>query len=150
MAILRDRPYVQFNFLVDLGDGVTEGPQAGFSEVSGLGMEVQLIEYRTGNSRENQVMKIPGLTKTHDVTLKRGVIGSLNLYQWIDQIRNGDVNAMRTVTLQLQNEDRTGIVQTWKLLRARIVKHTSGPFNAKGNDVAMEEIVLACERLEME
>lgn len=150
MAILRDRPYVQFNFLVDLGDGVTEGPQAGFSEVSGLGMEMQLIEYRTGNSRENQVMKIPGLTKTHDVTLKRGVIGSLNLYQWLDQIRNGDVNAMRTVTLQLQNEDRTGIVQTWKLLRARIIKHSSGPFNAKGNDVAMEEIVLACERLEME
>lgn len=150
MAILRDRPYVQFNFLVDLGDGVTDGPQAGFSEVSGLGMEVQLIEYRTGNSRENQVMKIPGLTKTSDITLKRGVVGSLNLYQWLDQIRNGDVHAMRTVTIQLQNEDRTGIVQTWKLLRARIVKHTSGPFNAKGNDVAMEEIVLACERLEME
>ena len=150
MAILRDRPYVQFNFLVDLGDGVTEGPQAGFSEVSGLGMEVQLIEYRTGNSRENQVMKIPGLTKTHDVTLKRGVIGSLNLYQWIDQIRNGDVNAMRTVTLQLQNEDRTGIVQTWKLLRARIVKHRSGPLNAGGHQVAIEEIVLACERIEME
>lgn len=150
MAILRDRPYVQFNFLVDLGDGVTEGPQAGFSEVSGLGMEVQLIEYRTGNSRENQVMKIPGLSRTHDVTLKRGVVGSLNLYQWLDQIRNGDVNAMRTVTIQLQNEDHTGIVQTWRLLRARIVKHVSGPFNAKGNDVAMEEIVLAYERLEME
>lgn len=150
MAILRDRPYVQFNFLVDLGDGVTEGPQAGFSDVSGLGMEVQMIEYRTGNSRENQVMKIPGLTKAHDVTLKRGVVGSLNLYQWLDQIRNGDVNAMRTVTIQLQNEDRTAVVQTWKLLRARIIKHTSGPFNAKGSDVAMEEMVLSFERLEME
>ncbi|MFT3957210.1 MAG: phage tail protein [Piscinibacter sp.] len=150
MATLRDRPYVQFNFLVDLGDGVSEGPQAGFSEVSGLGMEVQVIEYRTGNAKENQVMKITGLAKTHDVTLKRGLIGSLNLYQWIDQIRNGDVNAMRTVTIQLQNEDHTAVVQTWKLLRARIIKHTSGPFNARGNDVAMEEIVLACERLEME
>jgi len=150
MAILRDRPYTCFNFLVDLGDGVTDSPQAGFSEVSGLGMEVQLIEYRTGNSRENNVIKIPGLTKTSDVTLKRGVIGSLNLYQWLDQIRNGDVNAMRTVTIQLQNEDHTAIVQTWKLLRARIIKHTSGPFNAKGNDVAMEEMVLAYERLEME
>ncbi len=150
MAILRDRPYVQFNFLVDLGDGNTEGPHAGFSEVSGLGMEVQMIEYRTGNARENNVMKIPGLTKTSDVTLKRGLVGSLNLYQWLDQIRNGDVGAMRTVTLQLQNEDRTAVVQTWKLLRTRIVKHTSGPFNAKGNDVAMEEIVLSCERLEME
>ena len=54
------------------------------------------------------------------------------------------------VTVQLQNEDHTKIVQTWKLLRARIIKHTSGPFNAKGTDVAMEELVLAYERLEME
>lgn len=150
MATLRDRPYTCFNFLVDLGDGVSEGPQAGFAEISGLGLEVQMIEYRTGNSRENQVMKLPGLTKTGDVTLKRGLIGSLNLYQWLDQIRNGDVNAMRTVTIHLQNEDHTAVVQTWKLLRARIVKHTSGPFNAKANEVAIEEMVLAYERLEME
>ena len=150
MATLRDRPYTCFNFLVDLGDGVTEGPQAGFAEVSGLGLEVQLIEYRTGNARENQVMKISGLTKTGDVTLKRGLIGSLHLYQWLDQVRNGDPNAMRTVTIALQNEDHTAVVQTWKLLRTRIVKHTSGPLNAKGNDVAIEEIVLSCERLEIE
>ena len=150
MATLRDRPYTCFNFLVDLGDGVSEGPQAGFAEISGLGLEVQMIEYRTGNSKENQVMKLPGLTKTSDVTLKRGLIGSLNLYQWLDQIRNGDVNAMRTVTIHLQNEDHTAVVQTWKLLRTRIVKHTSGPLNAKGNDVAIEEVVLSCERLEVE
>jgi phage tail-like protein len=150
MATLRDRPYTCFNFLVDLGDGVSEGPQAGFAEISGLGLEVQMIEYRTGNSKENHVMKIPGLTKTSDVTLKRGLIGSLNLYQWLDQIRNGDPNAMRTVTIQLQNEDHTAVVQTWKLLRARIIKHTSGPLNAKGNDVAIEEVVLSCERMEIE
>ena len=84
------------------------------------------------------------------MTLKRGVIGSLDLYQWLDQIRNGDQNALRSVTVQLMNEDHSAVVQTWKLLRARIVKHTSGPFNAKGNDVAMEEIVLACERIELQ
>lgn len=150
MAILRDRPYVQFNFLVDLGDGVTDGPQAGFQELSGIGMEVTVSEYRTGNSKENGVMKITGMNKSTDVTMKRGVIGSLNLYQWLDQIRNGDQKAMRTVTIHLQNEDHTAVVQTWKLLRARIIKHTSGPFNAKGTDVAMEELVLAYERLEME
>ncbi|MBT9491873.1 phage tail protein [Roseateles sp. PN1] len=150
MAVLRERPYVQFNFLVDLGNGVTDGADAGFQEVSGVGMEVTVAEYRTGNSRENSVMKITGLNKATDVTMKRGVIGSLSLYQWLDQIRNGDQNALRTVTIQLQNEDHTQIVQTWKLLRARIIKHTSGPFNAKGTDVAMEELVLAYERLEME
>jgi phage tail-like protein len=150
MAILRDRPYVQFNFLVDLGDGVTDGAQAGFQEVSGIGMEVTVAEYRNGNHKENSVMKITGMNKSTDVTLKRGVIGSLNLYQWLDEIRNGNQNALRTVTVQLQNEDHTAVVQTWKLLRARIIKHTSGPMNAKGTDVAMEELVLAYERLEME
>ena len=150
MATFRDRPYVQFNFLVDLGDGVTEGPRAGFQEVSGIGMEVAVAEYRAGNSRENSVMKITGLGKYSDVTMKRGIVGSVDLYQWLDQIRNGDQKALRTVTVQLQNEEHTEIVQTWKLLRARIIKHTSGPFNAKGTDVAMEELVLAYERLEME
>jgi phage tail-like protein len=150
MATFRDRPYVQFNFLVDLGDGVTDGPLAGFQEVSGIGMEVTVSEYRPGNAKENSVMKIMGMNKSTDVTMKRGVIGSLNLYQWLDQIRNGDQNGLRTVTVQLQNEDHTDVVMTWKLLRARIIKCTFGPFNAKGTDVAMEELVLAYERLEME
>jgi phage tail-like protein len=150
MAELRDRPYVQFNFLVDLGAGNTEGVEAGFQECSNIGMEVTVAEYRNGNAKENSVRKITGLNKATDVTLKRGVIGSLNLYQWLNDIRNGNQNAERTVTIHLQNEDHTKIVQTWKLLRARIIKHVSGPLNAKGTDVAMEELTLAYERLEME
>src|SRR6185295_12359312 len=105
MAVLRERPDFQFNFLVDLGTGNTDGPEAGFQEVSGVGMEVTVSEYRPGNSKENSVMKITGLNKATDVTLKRGVIGSLSLYNWLHQIRNGDQGALRTVTLQLQNED---------------------------------------------
>jgi phage tail-like protein len=150
VAVFRHRPYVQFNFLVDLGTGNTDGPEAGFQEISNIGMEVTVAEYRTGNSKENSVQKITGLNKATDVTMKRGVIGSLNLYEWLNQIRNGDQNALRTVTIHLQNEDHTAVVQTWKLLRARIVKHISGPMNAKGTDVAMEELTLAYERLEME
>ena len=150
MATLRDRPYVQFNFLVDLGDGNTDGPQAGFQECSNIGMEVNVAEYRNGNEKENSVRKITGLNKATDVTLKRGVIGSLNLYQWLDEIRNGNQNALRNVVIHLQNEDHTAVVITWKLMRARIIKHVSGPMNAKGTDVAMEELTLAYERLEME
>jgi len=150
VAELRDRPYVQFNFLVDLGTGSTDGPEAGFQEVSGIGMEVTVAEYRNGNEKENSVRKITGLNKSTDVTMKRGVIGSLSLYSWLNQIRNGDQNALRNIVVQLQNEDHTKVVQTWKLLRARIIKHTSGPMNAKGTDVAMEELVIAYERLEME
>src|ERR1041384_4186444 len=150
MAVQRDRPYVQFNFLVDLGTGNSEGPDAGFQEVSGIGMEVTVAEYRNGNEKENSVRKITGLNKATDVTLKRGVIGSLSPYQWLKDIRNGDQNALRTITIQLQNEDHTAAVMTWKLLRARIIKHVSGPMNAKGTDVAMEELTISYERLEME
>jgi phage tail-like protein len=150
MAVLRERPYAQFNFLVDLGTGQTDGPEAGFQECSEIGMSVDVIEYRNGNEKENSVRKITGLNRVTDVTLKRGIIGSLNLYQWLNQIRNGDQGALRTVVIQLQNEDHTAVVQEWKLLRARIVKHVSGPFNAKGTDVAMEELTLAYERLELD
>ncbi len=150
MAIRRDRPYTEFNFLVDLGTGDTDGPEAGFQEISGLGQEVAVTEYRNGNSKENAVIKLTGLNRATDITLKRGIIGSLGLYNWLNDIRNGNQNALRTVTIMLQNEDHSATVQTWKLLRARITKHISGPFNAKGSDVAMEELVLTYERLELE
>jgi len=150
VAVVRERPYAQFNFLVDIGTGETEGPEAGFQECSGISMSVDVIEYRNGNERENNPRKLTGLTRVSDVTLKRGIIGSLGLYKWIDDIRNGNAAALRTVTIQMQNEDHTAVVMTWKLLRARIIKHTSGPFNAKGTDVAMEEITIAYERLELE
>jgi phage tail-like protein len=150
MAVLRDRPYAQFNFLVDLGTGQTDGPDAGFQECGAISMSVDVVEYRNGNEKENNPRKLTGLQRVSDVTLRRGIIGSLNLYQWLDQIRNGDAAGFRTVVIQLMNEDHTASVMTWKLLRARIIKHTSGPLNAKGTDVAMEEITLAYERLELE
>ena len=149
MAVLRDTPYAQFNFLVDLGTGNTDGPQAGFRECSAIGMHLDVIEYRNGNDRSNEARKLTGLARADDVTLRRGIIGSLDLYQWIDELRNGQ-NASRTVAIHLQSEDHTQVVQSWRLLRARIVKHTSGPLNAKGNDVAIEELTLAYERLELE
>ncbi len=150
MAVIRELPYAQFNFLVDFGTGDTESVEAGFQECSAITMSVDVIEYRNGNERENSPRKITGLNKVNDVTLKRGIIGSLNLYYWLDHIRNGDQAALRTVLIHLQNEDHTAIVLTWKLLRARIVKLSSGPLNAKGTDVAIEEMTLAYERLEME
>jgi phage tail-like protein len=144
MAVERENPYGEFNFLVDLGTGNTEGPEAGFQEVSGLGQEVEVVEYRNGNDKQNSVRKLNGLTKVPDVTLKRGIIGTLALSRWL---RDG---SPRTVHIQLQNEDRSATVMSWTLIRARAVKHVSGPFNAKGSDVAMEELTLAYERLEIE
>jgi len=150
MAAKRDRPFAQFNFLVDLGDGVTSGADAGFQELSNIGMEVTVSEYRNGNESENSVRKITGLNKATDVTLKRGVIGSGRLYLWLDAIRNGDPDQRKTVRLTLQSEDHSQVVATWVLKEARIIKYVSGPFNAKGTDVAIEELTMAYERLEME
>ena len=149
MAEFRERPYSQFNYLVDLGTGDTESPQAGFQEVSGLGMEITVAEYRAGNEKDNAPRKITGTYKVPDVTLKRGVIGSLDLYAWLDQVRAGAQNALRTVTVQLQNEDHSSVVQEWKLANARPIKYTGPSLNAKGTDVAIEELVLACERIDL-
>lgn len=150
MAVERDHPYTQFNFLVDIGSGDSAEITAGFAEVSGLDAHVDVIEYRTGNSRVNEPIKITGLSKVSDVTLTRGLIGSLNLWEWYAQVRAGDPNGVRTVTIQLLNEERSETVVTWKLLRARPVKHVSGSLDATGSDVTIEELVISYERLELE
>jgi phage tail-like protein len=121
------QPYSQFNFLVDFGTG--DGPHGGFQELSG-------------------VKKVTGLNKSTDVTLKRGVIAARALQEWLDQIRQGHPKAHRTLTIRQQDENHKTAV-TWKLSRAVIIKHVSGPFNAKGTDVAMEELVVAYERLSL-
>ncbi len=140
---------MQFNFTVDLGTSQAEEPDAGFQEVSGLESSVDVIEYRNGNHKINSPIKITGLNRVANVSLRRGLVGVLGLYQWFDDIRNGHVNAMRTVTISLMSEDHSAVVMQWKLLNARIIKHTSGPLNARASEVAIEEIVLACERLEL-
>jgi phage tail-like protein len=149
MPVREQRPYVQFNFLVEMDRPGMDpnGFSGGFQEISGIGMEVTVTEYRNGNDKDNGVRKVMGLNKSADVTLKRGVIGSKVLFDWLDGIRNGGMD-MRDVTVTLLSENRTPVFE-WRLLNARISKCTYGPLNAKGNDVAMEEMVLAYERLEM-
>jgi phage tail-like protein len=149
MAVRADRPYVQFNFVVHLGDDTDPNSFAGgFQEVSGIGMEVTVTEYRNGNDADNGVRKLTGLNKAADVTLKRGVIGATNLYNWLDEIRDGAERSTREVTIVLMSESHKPVLE-WTLHRARIIKCTYGPLNAKGNDAAMEEMVLAYERLVM-
>ena len=90
MATKRERPYSQFNFRVELGHRLDEETvEAGFQEVSGLGLEITVAEYRGGNHKDNAPLKINGVYKVPDVTLKRGVIGALDLYSWLDEVRDG-------------------------------------------------------------
>ncbi|MCB9434492.1 MAG: phage tail protein [Ardenticatenaceae bacterium] len=150
MAELRELPYNQFNFLVDLGgDYKDKDVHAGFQEVSGLGVEVALAEYRNGNELDNAPRKVPGLYKVPDVTFKRGVIGAVDLFNWLKETREGKQAAKRTVTIQLLSEERKPVL-VWKLTNAFPMKYTAPGFNGKGSDVAIEELVVACERIDME
>lgn len=152
MAIKRDTPYSAFNFLVELEPGQGTEIQAGFSEVSGLNAEVTVAEYRAGNSPVNYVHKLPGIHKAGDVTLKRGIIGHQNIYEWLEQLRQGKgATAKRNVVIKLQNEDRSDTVVSWKLIGAMPIKWTGPTLTAKGGgDVAMEELVLSVEMVTQE
>ncbi|HSW14440.1 MAG TPA: phage tail protein [Solimonas sp.] len=145
--IQRDTPYGAFNFQVDLGNGVA----GGFSDVSGLVTEMTAAEYRNGNDAENHVRKIPGVHKVGDVTLKRGLIGSKDLFDWIKQTRTDGYKAKRDVAIMLMDESRNGPVATWRLRSVMPLKYTGPTLAGKGGgDVAMEELVLSCEGYEVE
>ncbi len=141
----REIPYRQFNYLLQFaGESET---QAGFQECGGLGLEMGVAEYRDGNEPPERSSKITGTHKVPDVTLKRGVIGEASLGSWLAESRSG-VNAQREVVLMLRSEDRTQTVQTWTLSGARIVKCTGDLLNSQEAQVAIEELVLRCERIE--
>jgi phage tail-like protein len=143
----RQVPYGAFNFLVNFAGSEAFG---GFSDVSGLGSEITVAEYRYGNDRENHVRKVPGVHKVADVTLKRGVIDSTSVWQWITETRTTGVLAKKDVSITLLDEARNP-VQTWKLRNVIPMKYTGPTLAAKGGgDVAMEELVLSAEGLEVE
>jgi phage tail-like protein len=149
MAVLRDRPYCQFNFLVDLGDGNTDGPRAGFQEVSAISTEVAVAEYRNGNSKENSPIKITGLNKATDVTMKRGIIGALDLYDWWDQARRGKAPPRRVMSVKLLAEDRATVVWTWRFRNVRPVSLSYSPLRGIEGGVLMETIELAYDDVAM-
>lgn len=143
----RTHPYGAFNFLVNFDGAEMLG---GFADVSGLGTEITIAEYRNGNERENHVRKVPGIHKVSDVTLKRGIIDSKSLWDWIKQTRNEGVLAQKNVVVTLLDETRNA-VQSWKLRGVVPMKYSGPTLAAKGGgDVAMEELVLSAEAVEIE
>ena len=150
MAVFRERPYSNYNFLVDIGTGDPGGIEAGFSEVILPASTIEVIQYRSGNEKESGVRKIPGRVHYDNVILKRGVIGSLDLYGWWNETRNGNLNTLRTVTVKLQNEEHSEIVLTWKFLRAWPTRYEFSQLNGQGKDTLIETLELAFERMEME
>jgi phage tail-like protein len=147
----RSTPYGAFNFSVNLNSpGIDpESELGGFSDASGLVTETVVAEYRNGNFKENHVKKIPLMHKVGDVTLKRGVVDSNEFFDWIKQTRDTGFKAKRDVVISLKDE--TGaIVRKWKLQQVIPLKYTGPTLAGKGGDVAMEELVLSAEGMQIE
>lgn len=143
----RITPYGAFNFVVNFDGGEEFG---GFSDVSGIGTEVTVAEYRAGNDKENHVRKVAGVHKVSDVTLKRGIVNFDSLWSWIDATRTAGPAAQKNVAVTLLDEAHNP-VRTWLLRGCIPMKYTGTTLAAKGGgDVAMEEIVLSAEGFEIQ
>jgi phage tail-like protein len=133
-------PYKGHLFLVEI-DGIT---QASFAECSGFASQVEVIEYREGGD-PNQVRKLVGKTSFQDITLKRGLTSSSELYDWHQtamtpplQRKNGSVVIL----------DETFVEQVrWNFTAAWISKWEGPALDGKGTDVAVETVTISCETL---
>ena len=143
----RDIPYSAFNYTVSFNNAEIFG---GFSEVSGLGVEFTVAEYRNGNDPENHTRKVVGMHKSSDMTGKRGIINSKTLWNWIKDSYTGGPSVKMNVKITLLDEARKP-VQSW-LLRSAVPKSYKGPTltGKGGEDVAIEELVIASEGFEIE
>ena len=111
--------------------------------------DIHISEYRDGNEAEPHVRKIPGSHKVGDVTLKRGVVDSSDLWDWITAARTNGVEAQRDVVITLLDEAGNP-VQQWKLRAVVPMKYTGPTLAGKGGgEVAMEELVLSAEGYEI-
>ncbi len=120
-----------------------------FQEVSGLDVESQPIEYRSGDSPEFSVTKMPGIKKFGNVTMKKGVYKSDNkFWDWFNQIK---MNTVKRVPVTVSLLDESGApTMVWTLANAWPTKITSTDLKADGNEVAIETIEIAHEGVTIE
>jgi phage tail-like protein len=134
-------PYRNFSFLVEI-DGIT---QAGFSDCSGFGASTDPVEYREGGETKT-VRKLPGLTKYTNITLKWGLTDSRELYDWYRDVVNGKIDRKSGSIILLDLEGNEKV--RWNFFEAWPTKWDGPDFTAKGNDVSIETLELAHERVE--
>jgi phage tail-like protein len=134
-------PIPKFHFQVEWG-----GAKIGFTEVTGLDISTDVIEYREGSSPEFHKVKMPGMQKFSNITLKRGTFkGDNDFYNWYNTISMNTVQR-RDLVISLLNENHEPVV-VWKIKNAFPVKVTSTDLKADGNEVAIESLEIAHEGL---
>jgi phage tail-like protein len=134
-------PYKNFRFLVEI-EGIV---QAGFSEVSGFGSEVEVVEYREGGDTST-VRKLPGKTTYRDLTLKWGITDSRELYDWHRAAVNGQVERKHGSILLLDDLGQEKV--RWNFFDAWPSKWEGASLNATGKEVAIDALTVSCERME--
>ena len=136
-------PLSKFYFTVNLG---SQDSTVSFQEISGLDTETQPIEYRHGDSKLFSTIKMPGIAKTGNVTLKKGIfVNDNNFWKWYDAIKMNTIKR-ETVVIQLLDE-KAKPTMTWTLSNAWPTKITSTDMKSDANEVAVETIELAHEGL---
>lgn len=134
-------PLLKFHFVVEWG-----GTRAGFTEVTGLDIQIEAVEYREGSSPEYSKIKMPGMHKFSNITLKRGSItGDKEFYTWLNTVSLNQIER-RDLSISLLNEKHEPVF-TWKVKQAFPVKVQASDLKADGNEVAIESIELAHEGL---
>ncbi len=134
-------PLSKFHFRVEWG-----GTNIGFTEVSGLDVETEVIEYRQGASPEYSKIKMPGMQKYANITLKRGSFKSDNEYfKWWNTVKLNTIER-RDITIMLLNEEHDPVI-IWKVKNAWPVKIQPTDLKADGNEVAIESMELVHEGL---
>jgi phage tail-like protein len=137
-------PLPKFHFRVEWG-----GSKIGFSEVTGLNIENELIEYRDGSSPEYHKIKMPGLQKYGNITLKRGMFtGDNEFFQWLNTVSLAKIDR-RDVTISLLNENHEP-VYLWRVKNAFPTKVTAPDLKSDANEVAVESVEIAHEGLVIE
>lgn len=138
-------PLPKFKFMVDFKDGPST-IAIQFSEISGLDTEAQIIEYRNGSSQDNWPVKMPGLQKFNNVTMKRGVfVGNNDFYNWFAKIKANTITRT-TITIKLLNQDNE-VTMSWLLSKAWPTKVTSTDMKSDGNEAAIDTLEIAFESL---
>ena len=141
MAEQKD-PLVSAFFTVDFGGNVV----GAFRECTGLGSENEVVEYKASGDKGKFVMKkVPGRMKWNNITLKRGITDSMDMWKWRGQVEDGKVNDARkngSIVMYSQTGDA---VARWDFVNAWPSKITGPAANATNNEVGIEELEITHE-----
>lgn len=141
---MAEYPIPKFHFEVKWGDSTI-----GFTEVTGLDRSVDVIEYREGQSRDYNKVKMPGLQKSSNITMKRGTFPNKTEYwDWFSEVNNLGQITRRTITIKLLNEKHEPVF-TWSVLNAFPVKVQASDLKSDANEIAIETIEIAHEGINL-